>query len=79
MPYFTHTQTQRIFAVVGQTPDGKKLILRGQHCDFEEPNDIEKIKNYGYVYHEGDAPASALVRAEPPAPPPPAPAAPGPR
>lgn len=46
--YLVHDQTKRRFKVLRVEPDTKKIVLQGEHAEFEENYDVAAFKKLGY-------------------------------
>ena len=83
--YFEHKQTGKRYIVVAVDEAQNTMTLKGDHAQFDEPNDPVRFANMGYIEREGDPATDALLSgAAPketpnvPAPPSPPPAPPAP-
>lgn len=46
--YFRHTSSGKKYRVVKIDKETKKIVLRGQHSEFEEDYDKERFQRLGY-------------------------------
>lgn len=55
--YLRNTHTNRRYRIVHLDRENNKIVLRGDHAEFEEDYDKQRFKALGYVLEQGDADA----------------------
>lgn len=59
--YYEHNQTGKRFVVLLVDAEKGTMRLKGDHAEFDEPNDPDHLKRMGYTAREGDPVTDALL------------------